>query len=80
MPDCPRCGTPLRGSESFCPSCAAPLTDRAVAKAEGAEDDIFDSIAADDLSNADLLKALRSRFQSDPEMRQLLSHASESSS
>jgi integrase len=78
LDNCPRCGTPLRGTELFCPSCAGPLTDRAVAKAEGAEDDIFDSIAADDLSNADLLKALRSRFQSDPEMRQLLSHAPES--
>jgi hypothetical protein len=79
LDNCPRCGTPLRGSELFCPSCAAPLTDRAVAKAEGAEDDIFESIAADDLSNAELLTTLRSRFQSDPEMRQLLSHASESS-
>lgn len=80
LQQCPRCGTPLKGNEAFCSACAAPLTDRAVAKTEDAEDDIFDSAAADQLTNADLLRTLRSRFDDDPEFRRLFTHSDNSSS
>lgn len=77
---CPRCGTPLRGDESFCASCAAPLTDRAAARTDDAEEEIFDSVAADDLANAELLRMLRERFESDPDFRRIFAGGHESSS
>ena len=80
LDQCPRCGSPLRGDEAFCASCAAPLTDRAAARTEAAEDDIFDSMAADELSNAKLLRTLRERFDADPEFRRLFTHSESSSS
>lgn len=77
---CPRCGASLRGDESFCPSCAGPLTDAAAAKTDAVDDDIFESTVQDDLSNADLLNTLRARFAQDTEFRATLAGAHEDSS
>ena len=73
LDQCPRCGAALTGSEDFCMSCGGALTDEAAAASEDVEDDIFeDAAAATDLTNVELLSALRGRFEDDTEFRKLL--------
>jgi integrase len=72
LDDCPRCGTTLSGSEAFCPGCAGALTDRAAARAEETEGDLFDAVAEHPEERMTIGEA-RERFNSDPEFRAWLS-------
>ncbi|WP_197425383.1 site-specific integrase [Halobacterium sp. CBA1126] len=67
---CPRCSTALMGTERFCPSCAAPLSAGAADAVEGVEDRAFESMAAADTGDAELVAEFRERFQSDPGFRE----------
>ncbi len=69
---CPRCGTTLAGGETFCPGCAAPLTDAAAAETDATRDEIFEAAATTDASSVELLTALRERFDDDPAFRAAL--------
>jgi integrase/recombinase XerD len=81
LDQCPQCRTALRGSERFCPGCAAPLSQRAADAVETIEDDTFTSARNADLTNEDLVAEFRRRFKSDAEFRErFLDDSHESSS
>jgi hypothetical protein len=69
--ECPTCSTPLRGSERYCPSCGAPLSQTAADDVSDAEDTIVEDIA-DNPELADDLMALREALAERPELREAL--------
>lgn len=79
LEQCPQCRTPLRGSERFCPGCATPLSQAAADDAATTEDELFESMAGVSDRNADLIRELRRRFETDAEFRDLLTGHSDSS-
>lgn len=71
LEQCTQCRTPLRGTERFCPSCAAPLDSSAVEVSEDVEEGTF-SLAMSDRTPAQgdaFLEEFRNRYQTDPEFR-----------
>lgn len=72
LSECPKCREPLRDEAEFCSACGKPLTAKSAVQVGRIEDDIVESLGADDMSHADLLKTLYHRFQNDPEMRDLM--------
>jgi integrase len=71
LDECAQCRTPLRGTERFCPSCAAPLDSSAVEVSEDVEDGTFE-VAMSDRTPAQgdaFLAEFRERWQDDPEFR-----------
>lgn len=69
---CPQCRTPLRGSERFCPGCAAPLDSATAEATEEVERRTFESAKNADATNSDILDEFRRRFKNDPEFRNLV--------
>lgn len=74
--ECYRCGSTLRGTERFCPSCSAPLSAGAADAVEGVEDRTFRSGAAATDETTDAVAEFRQRFNNDPEFRRRIVGAS----
>ena len=70
--ECPRCDTTLRGSESFCPSCAVPLSAVAAERADEVDDDTFVSAQNANGHTGEVIAELRRRFNNDAEFRALV--------
>jgi integrase len=69
LEECPMCKTPLRGTERFCPSCAAALDSAAADAEETIEDDTFESAKVAEASDGRFIDEFRRRFKNDPEFR-----------
>lgn len=71
--NCPRCRTSLLGSESFCPSCGAPLSQVAAEEVDAAEDAVTeDGFETRDMGDRDLSRAFRRALKSDAELREAI--------
>ncbi|MFC5970027.1 tyrosine-type recombinase/integrase [Halomarina salina] len=70
LSQCPSCKDPLRGSETFCPSCAHALTDEVALEVDDIEDDTFESASnADEERPVESFAEFRERFDSSAAFR-----------
>lgn len=72
LDECPVCPAPLRGGESFCPSCGASLTQSAADLEEEVENDTVESAINADMSTEDFIAEFQRRWSHDPNFRQRL--------